>query len=83
MHRKGARNERRQEGHPAFEQGAVERTHGEADLIAIGREALRNPNWALHAEEALGLDNEYASWPVQAGWWLDKRKKAMAPSEQR
>ena len=57
--------------------------NGEADLIAIGREALRNPNWALHAEEALGLDNEYASWPVQAGWWLDKRKKAMAPSEQR
>ena len=51
--------------------------NGEADLIAIGREALSNPNWALHAEEALGVDNEYASWPVQAGWWLDKRKKAM------
>ncbi len=57
--------------------------NGEADLIAIGREALRNPNWALHAEEALGVDNEYASWPVQYGWWLDKRKKAMAPSEHR
>lgn len=51
--------------------------NGEADLIAIGREALRNPNWALHAEEALGVDNEYASWPQQSGWWLDKRKKAM------
>lgn len=53
--------------------------NGEADLIAIGREALRNPNWALHAEEALGVENEYASWPVQTGWWLDKRKKSLAP----
>ncbi len=52
---------------------------GEADLIAIGREALRNPHWTLHAEEALGVDNEYASWPVQTGWWLDKRKKSLAP----
>jgi len=52
---------------------------GEADLIAIGREALRNPHWPLHAEEALGVDNEYASWPVQTGWWLDKRKKSLAP----
>lgn len=57
--------------------------NGEADLIAIGREALRNPNWALHAEEALGVDNEYATWPVQSGWWLDKRKKAMAPAGHR
>jgi 2,4-dienoyl-CoA reductase-like NADH-dependent reductase (Old Yellow Enzyme family) len=52
---------------------------GEADLIAIGREALRNPHWPLHAEESLGVDNEYASWPVQTGWWLDKRKKSLAP----
>jgi 2,4-dienoyl-CoA reductase-like NADH-dependent reductase (Old Yellow Enzyme family) len=54
---------------------------GEADLIAIGREALYNPNWPLHAEEALGIDNEYASWPVQYGWWLDKRKKSLAPRQ--
>jgi 2,4-dienoyl-CoA reductase-like NADH-dependent reductase (Old Yellow Enzyme family) len=52
---------------------------GEADLIAIGREALRNPNWTLHAEETLGVENEYASWPVQTGWWLDKRKKSLTP----
>jgi 2,4-dienoyl-CoA reductase-like NADH-dependent reductase (Old Yellow Enzyme family) len=53
---------------------------GDADLIAIGREALRNPQWPLHAEEALGVDNAYASWPVQTGWWLDKRKKSLAPA---
>jgi len=56
--------------------------NGEADLIAIGREALRNPHWPLHAEEALGIENEYASWPVQAGWWLDKRKKSLTPAAQ-
>ncbi len=55
---------------------------GEADLIAIGREALHNPQWPLHAEEALGIDNQYASWPVQTGWWLDKRKKSLAPPAQ-
>lgn len=56
---------------------------GEADLIAIGREALHNPNWPLHAEETLGVENEYASWPVQSGWWLDKRKKSLTPSPAR
>jgi 2,4-dienoyl-CoA reductase-like NADH-dependent reductase (Old Yellow Enzyme family) len=53
--------------------------NGEADLIAIGREALYDPNWPLHAAEALGIDNEYADWPVQYGWWLDKRKKSLTP----
>lgn len=48
---------------------------GAADLIAIGREALHDPNWALHAEADLGIENEFASWPAQYGWWLDKRVK--------
>lgn len=52
---------------------------GEADLIAIGREALFNPHWPLHAEAALGIDNEFASWSEQYGWWLDKRKKSLTP----
>jgi len=50
---------------------------GEADLIAIGREVLSDPHWPLRAEAALGIDNEFASWPVQYGWWLDKRKKSL------
>jgi 2,4-dienoyl-CoA reductase-like NADH-dependent reductase (Old Yellow Enzyme family) len=52
---------------------------GEADLIAIGREVLSDPHWPLRAEAALGIDNEFASWPVQYGWWLDKRKKSLTP----
>lgn len=49
---------------------------GCADLIAIGREALYNPNWALHAERALGLDNGMAHWPRQHRMWLARRAGA-------
>jgi len=48
---------------------------GRADLIAIGREALVDPNWALHAARALGHDTLFATWPKQAGWWLAGRQK--------
>lgn len=48
---------------------------GDADLIAIGREALYNPNWPLHAEVALSAQGEYESWPVQHGWWLTRRER--------
>jgi 2,4-dienoyl-CoA reductase-like NADH-dependent reductase (Old Yellow Enzyme family) len=47
---------------------------GQADLIAIGRQSLYNPNWTLHAQVALGAQGGYESWPVQYGWWLDKRQ---------
>ena len=46
---------------------------GSADLIAVGREALYDPNWPLHAALALGVDPEYAHWPMQYGWWLTRR----------
>ena len=46
---------------------------GRADLIAVGREALWDPNWPLHAAHALGADPEFARWPVQYGWWLTRR----------
>jgi 2,4-dienoyl-CoA reductase-like NADH-dependent reductase (Old Yellow Enzyme family) len=48
---------------------------GEADLIAIGREALHDPNWAVHALTTLSQSKSYASWPVQHGWWLSVREK--------
>ena len=46
---------------------------GRADLIAVGREALDDPNWPLHAAAALGVDPDFARWPVQYGWWLTRR----------
>lgn len=48
--------------------------NGQADLIAIGREALVNPMWALDAARALGADTEFATWPKQSGWWLAARE---------
>jgi len=43
-----------------------------ADLIAIGRQMLFNPNWAHHAAETLGETQHFKNWPRQYGWWLDK-----------
>jgi 2,4-dienoyl-CoA reductase-like NADH-dependent reductase (Old Yellow Enzyme family) len=49
---------------------------GDADIIAIGREALLDPYWAHHAAQALGADPGFERWPKQYGWWLDRRRKA-------
>jgi len=51
---------------------------GVADLVAIGREALFDPNWPLHAEQALAPDERFRSWPEQYGWWLERRARGMA-----
>lgn len=48
---------------------------GRADLIAIGREALVDPMWALHAARELGHDTDFATWPQQSGWWLAGRQR--------
>ena len=48
---------------------------GRADLIAIGREALVDPMWALHAAQSLGADPLFEAWPEQSGWWLAARQK--------
>lgn len=51
-----------------------------ADLVAIGREALRNPNFPLHAEQTLGAanpDGPYDNWVPQIGWWLNARQSRL------
>ena len=56
---------------------------GDADLVAIGREALNNPNWGLHARVALaGIDSYESSWPKSYGWWLVRRAKALQAYQQ-
>jgi 2,4-dienoyl-CoA reductase-like NADH-dependent reductase (Old Yellow Enzyme family) len=57
-------------------QGEASLQEGKADLIAIGREALFDPHWPLHAARALGLE-DYERWPKQYGWWLDKREPSI------
>jgi 2,4-dienoyl-CoA reductase-like NADH-dependent reductase (Old Yellow Enzyme family) len=50
---------------------------GRADLIAVGREALYDPNWPLHAAQALGADANMERWPLQYGWWLTRRESLL------
>lgn len=53
---------------------------GQADLIAIAREALANPSWPQMAEIALGRKafDAMDDWPVQYGWWLKHRERSIA-----
>lgn len=44
-----------------------------ADLIAIGREALQNPKWPLHAALEMGADAPFALMPDSYRYWLEKR----------
>jgi 2,4-dienoyl-CoA reductase-like NADH-dependent reductase (Old Yellow Enzyme family) len=51
---------------------------GRADLVALAREMLYNPNWALDAARKLGVEQSFAVVPPAAGWWL-ARRPATAP----
>ena len=46
---------------------------GQADLIALARELLYNPNWPMDAAQKLGLDREFALVPSPQAYWLAKR----------
>lgn len=48
---------------------------GKADMIALARELLDDPNWPLHAAAKLGQEREHGMWPVESGWWLQKRQR--------
>lgn len=53
---------------------------GSADLIAVGREALFDPNWPLHAQYVLtgaASEEPFAGWPHQYGWWLARREPGL------
>ncbi|KQW91600.1 NADH:flavin oxidoreductase / NADH oxidase [Massilia sp. Root418] len=53
---------------------------GQADLVALGHAALREPHFPLHAQQVLGAASPgaaYADWNVQAGWWLDHRESKL------
>ena len=51
--------------------------NGEADLIALAREFLHNPNWTLDAAQKLGLDDAYDLMPSAYKFWLEKRESAV------
>ena len=51
---------------------------GQADMIALAREILDDPNWPLHASAKLGVNEKHRLWPIESGWWLDKRNRLIA-----
>jgi 2,4-dienoyl-CoA reductase-like NADH-dependent reductase (Old Yellow Enzyme family) len=46
---------------------------GRADLIALAREMLYNPNWALDAARKLGADPRFELVPPPYRYWLERR----------
>lgn len=52
--------------------------NGLADLVAIGREVLVNPNWPCAARTLLEPDRGHTDWPPETGWWLDRRADILA-----
>jgi len=48
---------------------------GKADLVAVAREALVNPNWPLLAANALMGKEAWSLWPSSYGWWLEMRDR--------
>jgi 2,4-dienoyl-CoA reductase-like NADH-dependent reductase (Old Yellow Enzyme family) len=51
---------------------------GGADLVALGREYLVNPNWALDAALKLGIAAPYAHLPPVFGHYLGGRQRSFA-----
>ncbi len=51
-------------------------TNGEADLVALARGALEDPNWAVHAHHELD-GAEYDLWPKQARLRIRDKDRAL------
>lgn len=47
-------------------------TSGSADLVFVGREMLREPYWALKAQQQLGQD---PAWPIPYGYAVRRRAR--------
>ncbi len=55
-------------------------TGGDADLVFLARELLREPYWALKAQHELGGE---PSWPIQYGYAIKRRdSRASQPARQ-
>jgi 2,4-dienoyl-CoA reductase-like NADH-dependent reductase (Old Yellow Enzyme family) len=50
---------------------------GQADLVAVARETLADPNWVYHAARALGLANPYGVLPKQYAFYLERRAQVL------
>lgn len=53
---------------------------GQADLIALARELLYDPNWPAKAAKALGKADHLNLLPASYAWWLERREQIRAMS---
>lgn len=53
---------------------------GQADLIAIARAAIGDPNWPMRARETLAPDMAFDAWPFNVRYILTAREKLMKTS---
>lgn len=56
---------------------------GRADLVAVGREMMYDPFWALKAAESLGCDPNSKMWPDNYSWAIQRRGEIMAAAGRR
>jgi 2,4-dienoyl-CoA reductase-like NADH-dependent reductase (Old Yellow Enzyme family) len=54
---------------------------GAADLVAVAREALVNPNWPALAALELEGASAWRRWPAPFAWWLERRARALAKAK--
>lgn len=60
------------------EEGEAIVANGDADLVALARAALDDPNWPVHARHALdNSETAYADWPLQAGYAVRNKDRAL------
>lgn len=52
--------------------------NGQADLIALARELMVDPNWPVRAAKALGVDTYLDLLPQDYAWWLKRREDIRA-----
>lgn len=57
--------------HAAQAEGILQ--EGRADLIALAREMMYNPNWAVDAAQKLGCDPKFTLVPPTYRYWLERR----------
>ncbi|OGA19236.1 MAG: NADH:flavin oxidoreductase [Betaproteobacteria bacterium RIFCSPLOWO2_02_FULL_66_14] len=55
------------------EQAEAVLRHGQADLVALAREMLYNPSWAMDAAQKMGLDRDFLIVPPPYRYWLARR----------
>jgi 2,4-dienoyl-CoA reductase-like NADH-dependent reductase (Old Yellow Enzyme family) len=51
---------------------------GQADLVALGREMLMNPSWAIDAAQKLGADQDFSRQGPHLAYWLARRSSSVS-----